>query len=76
MLKVCALESRLGTRQLSEELQKRLCDEIGATFGKIQNERQKFVQEVVNGILSFINFSYDLLFSHEMRPCWAKILQQ
>ncbi|MCP9264759.1 hypothetical protein DINM_022907 [Dirofilaria immitis] len=46
--KVCALESRLGTRQLSEELQKKLCEEIGAIYGIIQNERQKFAQEVVN----------------------------
>ncbi|KAL3985475.1 Protein of unknown function family protein [Acanthocheilonema viteae] len=46
--KVCVLESRLGTRQLSEELQKKLCEEIGVTFKTIQNERQKFAQEVVN----------------------------
>uniref|UniRef100_A0A8R1TXY6 Uncharacterized protein n=1 Tax=Onchocerca volvulus TaxID=6282 RepID=A0A8R1TXY6_ONCVO len=46
--KVCALESRLGTRQLSEELQRKLCEEIGVTYGTIQNERQKFAQEVVN----------------------------
>ncbi|VDM19057.1 unnamed protein product [Wuchereria bancrofti] len=46
--KVCALESRLGTRQLSEELQRKLCEEIGVAFGTVQNERQKFVQEVVN----------------------------
>ncbi|KAM3717148.1 tRNA(Phe) (4-demethylwyosine(37)-C(7)) aminocarboxypropyltransferase [Dirofilaria immitis] len=41
-------KSRLGTRQLSEELQKKLCEEIGAIYGIIQNERQKFAQEVVN----------------------------
>ncbi|VDP12290.1 unnamed protein product [Onchocerca flexuosa] len=46
--KVCALESRLGTRQLSEELQRKLCEEIGVTYGTVQNERQKFAQEVVN----------------------------
>uniref|UniRef100_A0A1I7VS50 Uncharacterized protein n=1 Tax=Loa loa TaxID=7209 RepID=A0A1I7VS50_LOALO len=46
--KVCALESRLGTRQLSEKLQRKLCEEIGVAFGTIQNERQKFAQEVVN----------------------------
>ncbi|EFO23570.2 hypothetical protein LOAG_04920 [Loa loa] len=48
ILKVCALESRLGTRQLSEKLQRKLCEEIGVAFGTIQNERQKFAQEVVN----------------------------
>uniref|UniRef100_A0A915Q7P3 Uncharacterized protein n=1 Tax=Setaria digitata TaxID=48799 RepID=A0A915Q7P3_9BILA len=52
--KVCALESRLGTRQLSEDLQKKLCEEIGATYTTIQNERQKFAQEVVNGEV-FVN---------------------
>lgn len=54
VLKVCSLESRLGTRQLSEELQKKLCDEIGITFKTIQSERQKFAQEVVNGILKIL----------------------
>uniref|UniRef100_A0A0R3RHT9 Uncharacterized protein n=1 Tax=Elaeophora elaphi TaxID=1147741 RepID=A0A0R3RHT9_9BILA len=46
--KICALESRLGTRQLSEELQKKLCEEIGATYKTVQDERQKFAQEIVN----------------------------
>ncbi|CAG9539964.1 unnamed protein product [Cercopithifilaria johnstoni] len=53
--KVCALESRLGTRQLPEELQRRLCEEIGITFKTVQNERQKFAQEVANELVKTEN---------------------
>ncbi|VDN32272.1 unnamed protein product [Gongylonema pulchrum] len=42
------MESRLSSRQLSDEVQKKLCDEIGVKFTTVQEERQKFAQEVVN----------------------------
>ncbi|VDN04351.1 unnamed protein product [Thelazia callipaeda] len=53
--KICALESRLGTRQLSEDLQKKLCVEIGASYETMQLERQKFTQEVVNEERKIVN---------------------
>ncbi|VDK49236.1 unnamed protein product [Anisakis simplex] len=46
--KVNALETRLGSRQLPESLQLKLCQVIGISYERIKEERQKAAQDIAN----------------------------